>query len=90
MLEKDIGGKMRFNRYVLYPILTAVSWTVYFGVTNYMVKKAILTPVQTVFYCELAILIICAIVLLIFIFTKKISPQSLRLDRKHLFLYILL
>jgi len=50
ILEKYLAGKIRINKYVLYPILTAVSWTIYFGIINYLVKKSILTPVQTVFY----------------------------------------
>lgn len=88
ILEKDLAGKIRINKYVFYPILTAISWTIYFSITNYLVKKSVLTPVQVVFYCEFAIFVISANVLAFSIFLKKTTWNRFSLNKSQIFLYI--
>ena len=58
LVEKDWETKeIKINKKIIFPILTAVGWTIYYTLNNYFIKTEIFSPTQWIFYSEFFILI---------------------------------
>lgn len=54
--------EIKINYSILLPIVTAISWTGYYVLSNYLIKNNILTPLQNISYWEISTLIFAFVV----------------------------
>lgn len=57
LLQQTAGKKISLDIKMLYPLITAVCWTIFFVWNTWFVKSDIMTPVQSVFATESIILV---------------------------------
>jgi hypothetical protein len=64
LFEKNEEKKLRLNYKILFPLIAALWWTIYWVGSNYLIKTSILTSFQWMFYCEFSITLLIILVYL--------------------------
>ncbi|MCK9272871.1 DMT family transporter [Candidatus Gracilibacteria bacterium] len=89
LFERNEKKKIKINKYAVYAFITSVSWTIYYGINNFIIKNQIATPVQMIFYSEFFIFIYSIIFFSIFLFNNKINLKNeLKLNKSQVISYL--
>lgn len=82
-------SKFRLNWAIVYPLITAVCWTVFFVGNTWFVKNAIMTPVQSVFATE-SIILVVALIWYLFVFRGSFRDVGLSFRKQHILPFVVI
>lgn len=77
---------LKFTKFVIYPLLVAICWTIFFSLSNYIIKTWISTFSITTFYFHLFMLVTW--IIYIFIWKESFNIQKFKIQRKHIYFSI--
>jgi len=64
LFERNISWKIEINKFIIFPIITAFSWWIYWSLNAFLIKQHLFTPFQLTFYWEFMIFILSTFIYL--------------------------